>query len=103
MLKEAEKKIAVMEDERKKGMEHIKQMTWQIAQLRMAVTALCEQFGVSTEKCKEIYDAFCAKEDARIIEEQQQAVNAAKKKLQEDIKAGKKVEFTAMDRNQANG
>ena len=99
LLKKAESMIAKMEEERTKGLEHIKNQTWQIAQLRMAVTALCMKFNVSTEQCKEIYDAFCAEEDKKIVDSQLEQLEAAKKKMVEDIKAGKKVEFTAMDRS----
>lgn len=99
-LKLANKQIALMVDEREKGIEQIKNQAWRIAQLQMAVTALCMKFEVSTEKCKEIYNEFCAKEDEKIIAQQQEALNAAKQKLIDDIKAGKKVEFTAMDRKE---
>ena len=99
LLKKAEKHIAQMEEERTKGMEHLKTQAWQIAQLRMAVTALCLKFNVSTDQCKEIYNAFCEEEDKKIIADQLEQVEAAKKKMVEDIKAGKKVEFTAMDRS----
>lgn len=91
--------IAQMEEERTKGMEQIKNQAWRIAQLQMAVTALCNEFNVSTEKCKEIYDAFCAKEDQRLLDLQQKELDKAKEKFAADIKAGKKVEFTAMDRS----
>jgi len=99
MLKEAEKKIAAMEVEARKGMEHIRQQTWQIAQLRMAVTALCMKFNVSTEQCKEIYDAYCAEEDKKLLEHQQKLLDEAKAKFAQDIKDGKKVEFQSFERD----
>lgn len=97
LLKKANADIERMKMEAEKGMAHIKQQVWQIAQLRMAVTALATHFNQSTEQVKEIYDAFCKKEDERIIAEQQQKIDEAKAKMVEDIKNGKKVEFTAMD------
>ncbi len=99
-LKESRRLIEKMMAEREKGMEQIKNQAWRIAQLHMAVTALCMEFNVSTERCKEIYDAYCAKEDQKILDHQQAELDKAKAKFTEDIKAGKKVEFTAMDRNQ---
>lgn len=98
-LKMANKQIALMVEHQEKGMEQIRNQAWRIIQLQMAVTALCLEFNVSTEKCKEIYDAFCAKEDEKIIAAQQAELDKAKAKLVADIKAGKKVEFTAMDRD----
>lgn len=91
--------IAQMEEERKKGMEQIKNQAWMIVQLRMAVTALCMKFGVTTDQCKEIYDAYCAEEDKKIIAQQQEELDKAKQKIVDDIKSGKKVDFTAMDRS----
>lgn len=96
-LKLASKQIALMVEEREKGIEQIKNQAWRIAQLQMAVTALCLKFEVSTDQCKVIYDEFCAKEDEKIIAQQQEALNVVKQKMMDDIKAGKKVEFTAMD------
>lgn len=97
LLKEAEKKIAAMEQERDKGMEHIKTLTWMIAQNRMAVTALCEYYEVSTEKCKEIYNAYCEKEDQKLLAHQQKLLDDAKQKFAQDIKDGKKVEFQSFE------
>ncbi len=99
-LKLATKQIALMVEERTKGIEQIKNQAWRIAQLQMAVTALAEKFGQSTEQVKEIYDAFCAKEDERLIALQQAELDKAKEKLKSDIAAGKKVSFTAMDRKE---
>lgn len=103
LLIEAEQKIGQMEKERRLGMEHIEKMKWQIAQLRMGVAALATHFNQTPDQVKVIYDAYCAAEDAKLVEEAKKATEEAKKKFVEDLKAGKKVDFKVIDRDNPDG
>lgn len=103
LLIEAEQKIGQMEKERRLGMEHIEKMKWQIAQLRMGVAALATHFNQTPDQVKVIYDAYCAAEDAKMSEAAQKATEEAKKKFVEDLKAGKKVDFKVIDRDNPEG
>lgn len=98
LLIDAEIKIGKMENERRLGIEHIEQMKWQIAQLRMGVAALATHFKLTPPEVKVIYDEYCAAEDAKVNDEALKATNAAKRKFMEDLAAGKKVDFNAVER-----
>ncbi len=98
LLIEAETKIGQMENERRLGMEHIEKMKWQIAQLRMGVAALATHFGQTPDQVKVIYDAYCAAEDAKLSEQGQAEVKAAKAEFMRKLAAGEKVDFNAVER-----
>lgn len=98
LLIEAEQKIGAMENERRLGMEHIEKMKWQIAQLRMGVASLAIHFNLTPDEVKVIYDAYCAAEDAKLSEQGQAEVKAAKAEFMRKLAAGEKVEFDAAPR-----
>jgi chromosome segregation ATPase len=90
LLIDAEKKIGQLENEARMGAQVIEKLKWQNAQLRIGVTSLAMHAGLTPEQVKEIYDAYCAKQDAEL----QKSSEEAKKKFMEDLKAGKVPDLT---------
>lgn len=99
-LREASAEIATLKDalkqyeaQAKAGYEQIEKMKWQIVQLRMGVAALATHGGLTPDQVKEIYEVYCAREDAKIQEQIKKDADEAKTKFLQDLKDGKKVEF----------
>lgn len=87
LLKEADKKIAELE-------KQVDQLCWLVASARSGVAALALHFEQTPEQVKVIYDAYCEKENAKILAQNEEM----KKKFVQDLKDGKKsVEFTVLD------
>lgn len=98
LLVEANQLIGQMTSERTAGIEHIEKQKWQIAQLRMAVAALAKHHGHTPQDVKKIYDEYCAAEDAKAQDAASQMNEEMKAKFKADIAAGKKIDFTVIER-----
>lgn len=98
LLIEANQLIGQMTKERIAGVEHIEKMKWQIAQLRMGVAALATHFKLTPDEVRVIYDAYCDEQDKAANADVMKANEEAKAQFVADLKAGKKVEFKIVER-----
>lgn len=107
-LREAGEEIAMlkatikrMNEEAEAGGQQIEKMKWQIVQLRMGVAALATHAGHTPDQVKEIYEKYCEAEEAKVKDELLKETEEAKRKLREDLAAGKKIEFSSQPNPEA--
>jgi len=101
LLKEAIGKIGELERERSDIRKQLEEAVWQVARLRISLTAVGSHYKLSVDDMKAIIMPFIEKWDAELHAEQLAAIEAQKEKLKADIAAGKMPEFKIIDNTQA--